>query len=91
MAYTANKFNVADHDEKFTRLRWNWFYIVLASSLVSLGSSSPLGTFHQFLTNPNAETMKEAHMGNLVSVKEDMWSQVENLVRFFFGFSLNLD
>ena len=53
--------------DKLFRLKWNWVYIILASSLETIASSSPLGTLHQFLTDPNAEDVKKAQLDHLVS------------------------
>ena len=34
------------------RLKWNWFFVIALSALVSNGASSPMGTLHEFVTNP---------------------------------------
>ena len=39
------------------RLRWNWFYLILVVSLNVIDYSSPLPSFHQFVTNPTAQQL----------------------------------
>ena len=36
------------------RLKWNWFFVIALSFLVSNGASSPMGTLHEFVTNPTS-------------------------------------
>ena len=36
------------------RLKWNWFFVIALSLLVSNGASSPMGTLHEFVTNPTS-------------------------------------
>ena len=39
------------------RLRWNWFYLILLVCLYVINYSSPLPSFHQFVTNPTAQQL----------------------------------
>lgn len=39
------------------RLRWNWFYLILLASLDVINYSSPLPSFHQFVTNPTPQQL----------------------------------
>ena len=39
------------------RLRWNWFYLIILACLSVIGYSSPLPSFHQFVTNPTAQQL----------------------------------
>ena len=39
------------------RLRWNWFYMILLACLNVIDYSSPLPSFHQFVTNPTAQQL----------------------------------
>ena len=39
------------------RLRWNWFYLILLVCLDVINYSSPLPSFHQFVTNPTAQQL----------------------------------
>ena len=39
------------------RLRWNWFYLILLACLDVIDYSSPLPSFHQFVTNPTAQQL----------------------------------
>lgn len=62
---------------KLFRLKWNWVFIILSSSLETIASSSPLGTLHQFLTDPTAEDMRKAHLEHLVSIMY-VWQFIDN-------------
>ena len=42
------------------RLRWNWFYLILLGCLDVINYSSPLPSFHQFITNPTAQQLNGA-------------------------------
>ena len=39
------------------RLRWNWFYLILLMCLNVINYTSPLPSFHQFVTNPTAQQL----------------------------------
>ena len=39
------------------RLRWNWFYLILLVCLDVINYSSPLPSFHQFVTNPTTQQL----------------------------------
>ena len=53
------------------RLKWNWLYVIALNALVSNGTSSPLGTLYQFITNPmysKASSDKEVSQEVLVDL-----------------------
>ena len=50
------------------RLRWNWFYLILASPLMFISYSSIMSSFHQFVSNPTAQQLNGTEMEDRVNL-----------------------
>ena len=44
-------------EKEICRLKWNWFFLILLAALDVVNYSSPLPSFHQFVTNPTVQQL----------------------------------
>ena len=46
-------------EKDIRRLKWNWAFVSLLCSMISIGYISPLSTIHQFIINPTSEELNK--------------------------------
>ena len=48
---------ITSTEKEICRLKWNWFFLILTSTLKVVNFTSPLPSLHQFVTNPTAHQL----------------------------------